>query len=76
MPAFEAAYGNEDATEGMIAAAVNDLEQSGSLEYGWKGARVPRGRPPGPGQDRRVRQPPGPEDHHGLPDGEDTVGSV
>ena len=38
MPAFEAAYGNEDATEEMIAAAVNDLEQSGSLEYGWKRA--------------------------------------
>ena len=34
MPAFEAAYGNEDATEEMIAAAVNDLEESGSLEYG------------------------------------------
>ena len=38
MPAFEAAYGNEDATEEMIAAAVNDLEESGSLEYGWKRA--------------------------------------
>ena len=38
MPAFEAAYGNEDATEEMIAAAVDDLEQSGSLEYGWKRA--------------------------------------
>ncbi|MAK84932.1 MAG: phosphoesterase, partial [Euryarchaeota archaeon] len=38
MPAFEAAYGNEDATEEMIAAAVSDLEESGSLEYGWKRA--------------------------------------
>ena len=48
MPAFEAAYGNEDATEEMIAAAVSDLEESGASVRLEEGARVPRGRTSGP----------------------------
>ena len=35
---FRSAYGNEEATEEMISAAVADLEGAGSLDYGWRRA--------------------------------------
>ena len=38
MPNFKAAFGNEDASESMIAKAIEDLEGSGSLDYAWKRA--------------------------------------
>ena len=38
MANFKAAFGNEDASEGMISKAIEDLEESGSLNYAWKRA--------------------------------------
>ena len=38
MPNFKAAFGNEDASEIMIGKAIEDLEESGSLNYAWKRA--------------------------------------
>tara|TARA_A200000159_G_scaffold25109_1_gene22261 strand:- start:816 stop:2225 length:1410 start_codon:yes stop_codon:yes gene_type:complete len=38
MPNFKAAFGNEDASEGMISKAIEDLEESGSLNYAWERA--------------------------------------
>ena len=38
MANFKAAFGNEDASEGMVSKAIEDLEESGSLNYAWKRA--------------------------------------
>ena len=38
MANFKAAFGNEDASEGMLSKAIEDLEESGSLNYAWKRA--------------------------------------